>query len=162
MDHLRPTVFFGQKLQSRYYKNWDCNHCFFLFSSFPSPRSFSFSFPFPSCLLSFSVDVFVSAPPLLAFQLFTGQTIQLLYFCPKNEVVVVVVVCSFLWFWSFSNLRNLPFGDFFSEMTANFVRLVFEKSARYILGDYDVKEYLHRGNLLDNNSDMHDGNPLYK
>ena len=47
-------------------------------------------------------------------------------------------------------------------MTESFVRLVFEKSARYILGDYDVKEYLHRGNLLDNNSDMHDGNPLYK
>ena len=69
---------------------------------------------------------------------------------------------SLLLFVRFSNLRNLPFGDFFSEMTANFVRLVFEKSATYILGDYDVKEYLHRGNLLDNNSDMHDGNPLYK
>ena len=69
---------------------------FSIFSFFPSRRSFSFSFPFPSCLLSFSVDVLVSAPPLLAFQLFAGQTIQLLYFCPKNEVVVVVVVCSFL------------------------------------------------------------------
>ena len=32
------------------------------------------------------------APPRLAFQLFAGQTIQLLYFCTKNKVVVVVVV----------------------------------------------------------------------
>ena len=44
---------------------------------------------------SFFVDVLVSAPPLLAFQPFAGQTIQLLYFCPKNEVVVVFVVFSF-------------------------------------------------------------------
>ena len=62
----------------------------------------------------------------------------------------------------FLELKKPTFWRLFSEMTANFVRLVFEKSARYILGDYDVKEYLHRGNLLDNNSDMHDGNPLYK
>ena len=31
------------------------------------------------------------APPPLAFQLFAGQTIQLLYFCTKNNKVVVVV-----------------------------------------------------------------------
>ena len=55
-----------------------------------------FPFLFLRVCFSFSVDVLVSAPPLLAFQLFAGQTIQLLYFCPKNEVVVVVVVCSFL------------------------------------------------------------------
>ena len=30
------------------------------------------------------------APPPLAFQLFAGQTIQLLNFCTKNKVVVVV------------------------------------------------------------------------
>ena len=28
----------------------------------------------------------------LSFQLFAGQTIQLLYFCKKNKVVVAVVV----------------------------------------------------------------------
>ena len=54
-----------------------------------------FPFLFLRVCFSFSVDVLVSAPLLLAFQLFAGQTIQLLYFCPKNEVVVVVVVCSF-------------------------------------------------------------------
>ena len=31
------------------------------------------------------------APSQLAFQLFVGQTIQLLYFCSKNKVIVVVV-----------------------------------------------------------------------
>ena len=35
------------------------------------------------------------APPRLAFRLFAGQTIQLLYFCTKNKVVVVVVVGNF-------------------------------------------------------------------
>ena len=30
------------------------------------------------------------APPRLAFQLFSGQTMQLLYLCTKNKVVVVV------------------------------------------------------------------------
>ena len=49
MDLLRPTVFFGQKLQSRYYwKTKNATIAFFLFSSFPSPRSFFFSFSF-SC-----------------------------------------------------------------------------------------------------------------
>ena len=33
-----------------------------------------------------------------------------------------------LWFWSFSGLRNLPFDAFFTQMTANFVRLVFKKN----------------------------------
>ena len=32
------------------------------------------------------------APPRLAFRLFAGKTIQLLYFCTKNKVVDVVVV----------------------------------------------------------------------
>ena len=36
------------------------------------------------------------APPQPAFQLFAGQTIQLLYFCTKNKVVVVVVVVALL------------------------------------------------------------------
>ena len=36
--------------------------------------------------------MYLSCPPRLAFQLFAGQTIQLLYFCTKNKVVVVVVV----------------------------------------------------------------------
>ena len=35
------------------------------------------------------------APPRLAFELFAGQIIQLLYFCTKNKVVVVVVVGRF-------------------------------------------------------------------
>ena len=39
-----------------------------------------FPFLFLRVCFSFSVDVLVSAPPLLAFQLFAGQTIQLLYF----------------------------------------------------------------------------------
>ena len=34
--------------QSSHYKNQECNHFFFLFSSFLPPRSFFFSFPFPS------------------------------------------------------------------------------------------------------------------
>ena len=36
------------------------------------------------------------APPQLAFQLFVGRTIQLLYFCSKNKVIVVVVVVALL------------------------------------------------------------------
>ena len=37
MDLLRPTVFFGQKLPSRYYKTKNATIAFFLFSSFPFP-----------------------------------------------------------------------------------------------------------------------------
>ena len=38
MDLLRPTVFFGQKFLSKVAilkKQQECNHCFFLFSTFP-------------------------------------------------------------------------------------------------------------------------------
>ena len=35
--------------------------------------------------------MYLSCPLRLAFQLFSGQTIQLLYFCTKNKVDVVVV-----------------------------------------------------------------------
>ena len=40
--------FFSAKnyLQSSHYKNYESNHCFFLFSLFVPPRSFFFSFPF--------------------------------------------------------------------------------------------------------------------
>lgn len=41
----------------------------------------------------------------------------------------------------FLGLKKPAFWRLFSEMTANFVSLVFEKSARYILGAYDVKEF---------------------
>lgn len=36
------------------------------------------------------------APPQLAFQLFVGRTIQRLYFCSKNKVIVIVVVVALL------------------------------------------------------------------
>ena len=44
--------FFSAKyyLQSSHYKNYEYKNCFFVFSSFPSPRSFFFSFPFPLLL----------------------------------------------------------------------------------------------------------------
>ena len=74
--------FFSAKtyLQSSYYKNWECKHCFF-----SSPLSFFFYFPSPSLV----------------------------------------------WFSSFSGLRT-AFWRFFTQMTANFVRLVFRKSVRAI------------------------------
>ena len=34
------------------------------------------------------------------------------------------------WFWSWSRTKNLPFDAFSLKMTANFVKLVFKKSAR--------------------------------
>ena len=71
-------------LQSSHYKNQECNHFFFLVSSFLPPRSFFFSFPFPSLV----------------------------------------------WFWNWSRTKNLPFDAFSLKMTANFVKLVFKKSAR--------------------------------
>ena len=40
----------GRKRSNSYYTNSECNYCFSLFSSFPSPRSFFFSFPFPLLL----------------------------------------------------------------------------------------------------------------
>ena len=80
------SLFSAYKLyfQSSHYKNQECNHFFFLVSSFLPPRSFFFSFPFPSLV----------------------------------------------WFWSWSRTKNLPFDAFSLKMTANFVKLVFKKSAR--------------------------------
>ena len=45
---LPPNSLFSAKndLQSSHYKNQECNHCFFLFSSILSPGYFFFSFPF--------------------------------------------------------------------------------------------------------------------
>ena len=40
----------GRKRSNSYYTNSECNYCFSLFSSFPSPGSFFFSFPFPLLL----------------------------------------------------------------------------------------------------------------
>ena len=40
----------GRKRSNSYYTNSECNYCFSLFSSFPSPRSFFFSCPFPLLL----------------------------------------------------------------------------------------------------------------
>ena len=50
--------FFSAKnyLQSNHYKNLECNHCFFLFSSFLPPGSFLFSFPFPSLVWFWSLS----------------------------------------------------------------------------------------------------------
>ena len=88
-----PTVFFGQKVAI--IKTKSAAIAFFSSPPFLLLALSLFPFLFLRVCFSFSVDVLVSAPLLLAFQLFAGQTIQLLYFCPKNEVVVVVVVCSF-------------------------------------------------------------------
>ena len=46
------------------------------------------------------------APPRLAFQLFVGQTIELLYFCAKNKVVVVVFAWQFFAGFYLSSFRD--------------------------------------------------------
>ena len=84
-DHEHPAGFLKTLSQNGSFKS--ATIAFFLFSSFPSPRSFFFSFPFSSLL----------------------------------------------WFWSFLGLNKPALWRFFTQMTANFVRLVFKKSARYIL-----------------------------
>ena len=52
------------------------------------------------------------APPRLAFQLFAGQTIQLLYFCTKNKVVAVVVVAIFCGVLSQSSVFAISMGEY--------------------------------------------------
>ena len=60
---FRPKNYF----QSSHYKNWGCNRCFFFFSSFPSPRSFSLllSFSFVAVIL----ELWNCCPLLLNFML---------------------------------------------------------------------------------------------
>ena len=89
----RSESFFRPKTKEAIIKTKSAAIAFFSSPPFLLLALSLFPFLFLRVLLSFSVDVLVSAPPLLAFQLFAGQTIQLLNFCPKNEVVVV---CSFL------------------------------------------------------------------
>ena len=52
-------------------------------------NSLRFSFLFVNCVIHLLV---LLRHARLAVQLFAGQTIQLLYFCTKNKVIVVFVV----------------------------------------------------------------------
>ena len=63
-----------------------------------------------------SATAFFSSPPFLLLALSFGS----------------FPFPSLLWFWSFSGLKKRAFWRFFTQMTANFVRLVVKKSARYI------------------------------
>ena len=65
------------------------------YSLFVQYARLSNSLRFLSLLDNFCYSCTCLAPPRLGFQLFAGQTIQLLYFCTKNKVVVIVVVGSF-------------------------------------------------------------------